>query len=228
MPPRKRERSYFEVIEASGRLHQFDPRFRSKHKKKKTLIGKDPTNELYTPDFILEWLPAVDLDPCWSEHSLTNPRFYYDITSDGLLEEHLWVGEDIQMVFVNPPYDDLLAWTGKMVETANHESVPQVWGLLPAKPGERYWYENVWPTAFAVGFIKGRLKHGTPPGTKPLSGGTFNSALVLFDQDETRAEATLREVRAASEHHEKHPAVWVQRYERESSALVSKQLLAGR
>jgi hypothetical protein len=185
---------------------------------RKTIIGKPPDNELYTPEYVMSWLPAVDLDPAWCEHAVTWPRYYYTKEMNGLAPENPWNGDDIQVIFCNPPYQDLLDWIYRMVQASRHETRPQVWAFLQAKPGETAWMEYIWPFAAAVGFLPGRIVHGRPPGAEKSTGGTFNSALVLWDMDEERAQWSIEQVQSNAKGHRRAP-VFIQPLLTESKAL---------
>lgn len=186
---------------------------------RKTIIGKEPDNELYTPRFVMDWLPPVDLDPSWCPHAVTWPRYYYDIHSNGLDSANPWNADDVQVIFSNPPYQDLLLWIHRMVEAAHHPTRPQVWAFLQAKPGETPWKHYIWPHAYAVGFLPGRIKHGRPPGAGKEVTGTFNSALVLWDLDAERAEGSIRQVLELSSGH-KHAPVFVKPFGGQAAASL--------
>jgi hypothetical protein len=166
----------------------------------KTKLGKPPCNDLFTPAEIVSWLPPIDFDPSWHPESVTEPRYFYDITSDGLDPTHPWNRPDVQVIFSNPPYQNMKYWVYRMVMAALHESRPQVWALIQSMPGEPYWTHYIWPYARCVGHLAGRLRHTRPAGIEEeKSGGSFNSSLILFDQDNARADAAVGQVLARSE-----------------------------
>lgn len=178
-----------------------------------TKLGNPPCNELFTPEDVMSWLPGVDLDPAYSPHSVTRPRYFYDINSDGLDPAHPWNAEDIRVIFNNPPYQTMMRWGYRWVVAALHETRPQVWVFIQAMPGEPYWEHYVWKYAFAVGNLPGRPKHLRPPGAdgkrEKSVGGSFNSALILFDEDTDRAAQSVADVMRRSAGH-RHAPLFVQ------------------
>ena len=162
---------------------------------KKTKLGKPPCNDLFTPAEVLSWLPPRDFDPSWNAESLTDPRYYYDIELDGLDPDNPWNRPDVEVIFCNPPYQNMKYWVYRMLMASLHPTRPQVWALIQAMPGEPYWTHYIWPYAHAVGNLAGRLRHLRPAGIEPeKSGGTFNSSLILWDTDPARADRAVAEV----------------------------------
>lgn len=177
---------------------------------RRTIIGKVANDELFTPEFLIDWLPPIDLDPCWSYFSHVRPRVaYYDITTDGLHSP--WGLPGVRFVFVNPPYSDMVGWLTKCAYEAASNPGMVVCALVPAKPGENAWHTQVWPYATGakyVGFLRGRLKHTTMPGILSVS-GTFGSSLLSFGALEDVLPIVADVALRARGH--KHEPVWVRR-----------------
>lgn len=162
----------------------------------RTIAGNESNDELYTPQFVLDWLGPIDLDPCWDERSLVRPNFYMTADMNGLA--YRW---DVSgLVFVNMPYSDQARWIEKCAKEAKEGR--RVIALVQAKPGERVWMQYVWPTASIVAFLKGRLTFVRADGEKSQS-ATFNSALVGWNLGDS-----WHEIRDRATGH-KHEPVWV-------------------
>jgi len=148
------------------------------------LFGSDPTcgiavdaagDDFYTPQWILDLLPQIRLDPCWSPASRVDPIGRFDIRAgqDGLALR--W--EVSGFVFVNPPYSDTARWLVKARQEAH------AWGnvvcvLVPAYPGDGPWHKSVWPDARFVGFFCQRIKFVRPDGVLEQKGR--GHALILY------------------------------------------------
>jgi phage N-6-adenine-methyltransferase len=164
---------------------------------KRTIAGHEHDDQMYTPQFVLDWLGPIDLDPCWDERSLVRPQFYIDERGNGLA-----YGWDVEgLTFVNPPYSEQARWIAKCAEEGAKGR--KVVALVQAKPGERVWMEHVWPTAEIVAVLKGRLTFVRPEGIKSQS-ATFNSALVWWGAVDGLWQAARER---ASGH--KHEPVWL-------------------
>ena len=122
-----------------------------------------------TPRWLLEAMPAIDLDPCSapSRHTPAKRHIVGIEGGDGLAEP--WSG----VVFCNPPYSrgSLPVWLAKCV--AERSRCDAIVALVPAAVGTKYWHELVWPLATAVGFPAGRLDFG---GTDSPA---FDSAIII-------------------------------------------------
>lgn len=170
--------------------------------------GHPPTDELYTPADILAWFPPVDLDPFWSPHCATRPRWFLTPELDGFARP--WVLPSLPhtpFVWANPPYSRQADGLRKCaVEAAAGDKI--IVALVQGKPGEAYWHEAVWPVAAEVGFTRGRIVHGREPGL-PSTGGKFGSALVVYGP--SALAALIVEQAAAAARGHKHEPVWVRR-----------------
>ena len=141
------------------------------------------SDEWFTPRRILDWLPSITLDPCWSPHSHVRPTMAIDCRDgrDGLLERwDLFMAHD-GCVFVNPPYSDCAAWVEKCAREARVAVLPIV-ALVPAYAGDQYWHRAVWGRASWVAFLRGRVRFDTRHG-RAASAASFTSALICWRDD---------------------------------------------
>lgn len=163
----------------------------------RTIVGTEADNEMYTPQFVLDWLGPIALDPCWDPRSLVRPEFYIDAAGNGLAYD--W-GVD-GLVYVNMPYSEQARWIEKCATQGAQGR--KVVALVQAKPGERVWMEYIWPSAKVVAFLKGRLTFVRPDGIKSQS-ATFNSALVWWGP----VDGLWQKARERARGH-KHQPVWL-------------------
>jgi len=165
------------------------------------------SDEWFTPNWLLSWLPEIALDPCWSEHSHVVATERYDITKgqDGLALswEIVWpANPDTDIVFCNPPYSDCSRWVKRCNEQSKEHSQCIV-SLIPAKPGEVYWKKYIWEQAKYIGFLPGRLKFDRQGNDKPGT-GTFGSALIIWGNWETAMNA-MQTIQSRSKGHKHKP-----------------------
>lgn len=122
--------------------------------------------EWLTPPELVKKLGKFDLDPCSPIdapflHAPTN----YTIEENGLEKE--WFGR----VFLNPPYGKHLnLWLEKLKNHGNGIAV------VFARTETKCFFENVWYSADALLFVKGRIKFFHVSGKQ---GGT-SGALSVF------------------------------------------------
>jgi hypothetical protein len=170
--------------------------------------GDATSSEWYTPRWLLAWLPAVVLDPCWAPGSSVQALHQVDCRDgrDGLAlswADLVEPGAD-GVVFCNPPYNACATWVDKCAAEARYLQHTLV-ALVPAYAGDRYWHRSVWRQAAFVGFIAGRIRFETGNGTPAKDAASFCSAVVVWDRDRARAERVVQLVaeRAGSK------VVWV-------------------
>jgi hypothetical protein len=111
-----------------------------------------------TPEELYECLDAefhFDFDPCPPD-----PDF------DGLMVE--WGKSN----FVNPPYDNILAWCQKA--QAEHKKGKTVVMLIPSRTDVGWWHDYAMQ-APEIRFCKGRLRFGGAPTSAP-----FASSLIIW------------------------------------------------
>ena len=129
------------------------------------------SNEWTTPPEFFDKLNSkykFTLDPCCTKESALCNK-YYTIEDDGLVQD--W-SDDV--VFMNPPYGRVI---GDWVRKAYKESLKGaiVVCLIPARTDTKYWHKYIFPYAYKIDFIKGRLKFGDGKNYAP-----FPSAVVIF------------------------------------------------
>ena len=122
----------------------------------------------------------IALDPCSNEHSLVKAEVEFRLPEkNGLVET--WVGET---VYVNPPYGKtyMHKTTFKVLSAKEYKELPEdqrkgykstsiakwvdrcskhdgeVIALIPAAVDTKHWQDNIFKTASAVCFIRGRIK----------------------------------------------------------------------
>jgi hypothetical protein len=137
-------------------------------------MGKD---EWLTPPSIIDALGQFDLDPCSPAYP---PRKIaeatYTIHDDGLVQP--WKGR----VWLNPPYGGSTGkWLARLAEHGNGIA------LIFARVETAAWFENVWPKASAVLFIRGRLFFHHADGSRAPHNSGAPSALVAYGKNNSQA-----------------------------------------
>jgi len=137
---------------------------------------KGGTNEWLTPPGIIKALGEFDLDPCMPEvRPWDTAKLHYTKSMDGLLLS--WEGR----VWCNPPYgDEAKVWLAKCAKHGNCTA------LIFARTETKMFFESVWNKAYAILFVKGRLKFHRVNGEPGLSAGAPS---VLIAYDKSNAEA---------------------------------------
>ena len=106
------------------------------------------------------------LDPCCEPHTAKCAKVY-TVEDDGLSKS--WGTE---IVFCNPPYNQIAKWVKKCSDEANNGATVVM--LIPSRTDTRYFHDFIYHKA-EVRFIKGRLR---------FSGAEFNapfpSMIVIF------------------------------------------------
>ena len=145
------------------------------------------SDEWFTPKWILDILPPIRFDPCYSPSSNVAPDFWLDTRRghDGLTQAwggaaDLWKPDGI--AFCNPPYSDCASWVAKCQQESLALPRPVV-ALVPCYAGDKYWHRHVWGKAAWVAIIEGRVRFDTPLGPAKDS-ASFTSALVCWAQPE--------------------------------------------
>jgi hypothetical protein len=139
--------------------------------------GITTTDSWITPKWLIDRLGPFDLDPC---ECVPQPwpcakRAY---TEMGLVRE--WEG----FVWCNPPYGrETGAWLNRMALHRNGMA------LVFARTDTKAFFDNVWPFASALLFIRGRLTFFRPDGSKPPGGHNSGGPSVLIGYG---VEARLR------------------------------------
>jgi DNA N-6-adenine-methyltransferase (Dam) len=133
-------------------------------------------DEWLTPPGLLKALGHFDLDPC-APVNRPWPIAAKHLTwrDNGLLA---WHGR----VWCNPPYGKETGhWLARCAEHQNATA------LVFARTETDDWQNHVWPKAHAIFFLKGRLHFHHTDGTRSKDNGGAPSALIAFDEANTRA-----------------------------------------
>lgn len=142
--------------------------------------GDSTTDSWITPKWLLDRLGKFDLDPC-----ACNPQPWptaakmLTIEDNGLLHWP-WSG----FVWCNPPYGKATStWLNRMAMHNNGIA------LVFARTETRMFFQDVWPLASSLLFLKGRLTFCYPDGTEPRNGANSGGPSVLIGYGN---EATTR------------------------------------
>src|ERR1035437_5977833 len=132
---------------------------------------KTGTDEWLTPPSILKKLGEFDLDPCSPINRPWNTaNNHYNINDDGLQKK--WFGR----VWCNPPYDNILQWLRKCSKYGN--CIALVFARTETEAFQKY----VFPQAYALFFIYGRLKFYRVDGSKSGNAGA-PSVLIAYNKE---------------------------------------------
>lgn len=129
-----------------------------------------PSDEWYTPKWILDSLCEFDLDPCAAEKPLwATAKRHFTKTDNGLIQN--WWGR----VWLNPPYSRPLVnqFFQKMIEHNNGIA------LTFNRCDNRLFQNDIFPNATGILFMRGRIKFYRPDGTQGDSSGC-GSVLISF------------------------------------------------
>ena len=139
------------------------------------------TDSWITPKWLLDRLGPFDLDPCACDPQPW-PCAADQWTESGLIRP--WHG----FVWCNPPYGSQLgAWLNRCALHGNAIA------CVFARTETRAFFDNVWPFASALLFLRGRLTFYRPDGSKTRSGGNSGGPTVLIGYG---AEAQRRLIKA--------------------------------
>lgn len=123
--------------------------------------AESTTDDWLTPPDLLRRLGRFDLDPCtpidpmpWQTADL---RFSLD--DDGLALP--WTGR----VWLNPPYSNVAPWVRKLRRHGNGIA------LVFARTETAWWHDEIWHSADAILFLRGRLTFLRPDGGHARSNG---------------------------------------------------------
>lgn len=133
------------------------------------------TNIWLTPRTIIEKLGPFDLDPCAVSEPRPWPTASRHIveSEDGLRSE--WGREEF--VWCNPPYGPHTAAWLKKLSAHNGGGI----ALVFARTETRAFFDEVWPKASAILFVRGRLKFWTPEGNEGQSAAA-PSVLIAYGE----------------------------------------------
>lgn len=135
------------------------------------------TDEWLTPPEIVQALGPFDLDPCSPIHRPWGTAHnHFTVQDDGL--ESPWSGR----VWLNPPYGpEMGKWLAKLRKHGLGTA------LIFARTETRIFFEEVWPHAFALLFLKGRLHFYNVAGERaPFNSGAPSVLVAYGDYDARR------------------------------------------
>ena len=140
------------------------------------------TDDWITPKWLIDRLGPFDLDPCACEpQPWPCAARSYTSEDNGLLR--VWDG----FVWCNPPYGSKTgAWLNRLALHGNGIA------LVFARTETKAFFENVWPRASSIVFLRGRLTFCYPDGSSPRRGNNSGGPSVLIGYGET-ADARLEE-----------------------------------
>lgn len=123
-----------------------------------------------TPQWLIKALPAFDLDVCASQpQPWPCASRAFTEKDNGLLSE--WEGS----VWCNPPYGKATgAWLNRMALHNNGIA------LVFARTETRTFFNNVWPFASLLLFLRGRLTFHRPDGSRAPMGHNSGGPSVLI------------------------------------------------
>ena len=144
------------------------------------------SDEFYTPRWLVQALPPIDLDPCSPPHRPIPARDHVVGAEGGDGLAATWRG----LVFMNPPYSrgNLPLWTARAATAVRDGEAQAVIGLIPARPESAYWWANVWPSALVVGWVDGRICFEDAAGLATDNTAKLGSALVVWARTTELAE----------------------------------------
>ena len=133
------------------------------------------SNEWGTPQDLYNKLNnkyKFTLDPCCTKESAKCKK-YYTIEDNGLLQD--WSNE---IVFMNPPYGrEISKWVKKAYNESKNNKATVVC-LIPARTDTIYWHDYIFPNAYDIEFLRGRIKFEVDCVAKDPA--PFPSAIVVF------------------------------------------------
>lgn len=124
-----------------------------------------------TPPHIIRALGVFDLDPCAAPSPRPWPTAtrHIELPDNGLLAP--WHGR----VWLNPPYGlQTGAWLQKLADHGDGIA------LIFARTDTAAFFDHVWPKAFAVLFLRGRLRFCDRVGRVAKTSGGAPSCLIAY------------------------------------------------
>ena len=125
-------------------------------------------NDWCTPpeflDRVRRHLGIIGLDPCTNDNAVTNAMESWGIDDRSLFRS--WEGYGL--VYVNPPYGDILTWAAKLAAEGGAMDRAEIVALLPSRTDTAWWHDYIVPTANAIAFIRGRLRFLGAPSSAPF------------------------------------------------------------
>ena len=129
-----------------------------------------------TPPHIVESLGPFDLDPCCP------PNMPWRTAAQMICrpDDGLAVNRTGKRVWLNPPYGrDAIPFLRKMAENRQRGGIL----LIFARTDTSAWHDWIFPYAYGILFLRGRLRFHHPDGT-PGETATAPSALVAYSEND--------------------------------------------
>lgn len=135
------------------------------------------TNTWLTPPEIIKALGEFDLDPCAAPNMpWATAKTMFTVYEDGLT--HPWIGR----VWLNPPYGkELGKWMGKMA--AHNNGI----ALIFARTETDVYFKHVWPKAYSILFIQGRLHFHDSTGNRAKANSGAPSVLISYGESNAQS-----------------------------------------
>lgn len=142
-------------------------------------VGRRSGDDQFTPREFIEKVIAIfgpiDLDPAWHEHSsvLAGRTISLATGGDGLAEE--WPAG---LVWLNPPFSELLRWLRKADEEWSSGRAKTIVSLVPARTDSTYFHDRLARVAH-IYLLRRRLRFIQLDG-RPGNQAPFSIMMVLF------------------------------------------------
>lgn len=137
------------------------------------------SDEWLTPPDLLAAVGAFDLDPCAPvNRPWDTAAAHYTIQDDGLRQP--WTGR----VWLNPPYANAGKWLARLAEHGTGTAI------LFARTETRLWFDDVWPKATGLLFLRGRVRFHAVTGKPGVWTGGAPSVLVAYGHDDAQVLAS--------------------------------------
>jgi phage N-6-adenine-methyltransferase len=138
------------------------------------------SDEWLTPPELIEAIGPFDLDPCspGDRRPWDTAETHYSIDDDGLRQP--WSGR----VWLNPPYSTAGRWLARMAEHGHGTA------LVFARVETALWFEQVWPKATALLFLRGRLNFHYVNGKRAKANSGAPSVLIAYGLEDAAVLAS--------------------------------------
>lgn len=128
----------------------------------------------------------MDIDVCASKQNTKVPQFYFDIETNGLVQD--WT--KYSRLWLNPPYSERNAepgrkkpkpviqhWLQKAYESTHAQAGNTVFALVPNDPSTKWWMNWAMQAQHILFNCNGRLRFDDAKGSP-----TFTTALLIYSR----------------------------------------------
>ncbi len=146
-------------------------------------INKRNSDEYQTPPDFFKLLDDefhFDLDPCTTIENNLKINHYFTKKYNGLLEDwNFYNFNNVNNVFVNPPYSEI----GKWIEKGYNESLKgsNIIFLIMVDTSLSYWHDIIFSFAKQIRFINGRLNFYY--NNYPTNNNFHASSIIIFSEN---------------------------------------------